>query len=631
MKRRDNDIAFEDSLSDDWQRDLDIAEVSIGNRPMLYLGIAVAVMVAAIGARVVFLGSEGAYYEVRAERNVAQASETPAPRGLIYDSEGDILADNKAEFSAVLNVRTFLEDENVQSTTLVTIQNVLGIAPDAVWAEVAAAQKNDFTTPVVLMDGLSQGELVNLQAQSLPTITLQSNFQRVYPNGPIFSAVVGYSGLVTSADLLKDPDLKNQDTIGKAGIEAFYDDALRGTPGVTLTYTNAKGKTLGEKEQSVSQIGTPVTLTVDGGLQSYFYQSMENGLASLGRTIGLGIAMDPRTGAILSLVNLPGYDNNVFSEPGQSAEIQNLLTSSDRPLFNRAVNGYYNPGSTIKPLDAVAALSEGVINSTREIFSPGFLLVPNPYNSSTPSRYLDWQYQGNVNLASALAQSSDVYFYIVGGGSPPESTPMLNDPSDYGVSGLGIDRLYAWWQKFGLGKPTGIDMPNEAVGFLPTPAWKQQHSGTPWLLGDTYNVAIGQGDLLLTPIQLVDYIGAIANGGDIYRPFLNASSAPMVAEDLTSFLPEIKQVQEGMSQDVLSPRGTSYSLHNLPISICSKTGSAQVKNNTQENALYVAYAPCDNPQIALLILIENSKLGSLNAVPIAGKVLDWYYANRMQK
>ena len=631
MKRRDNDIAFEDSLSDDWQRDLDVAEVSIGNRPMLYLGITVAVMIAAIGARVIFLGSANAYYEIRAERNVAQANETPAPRGLIYDSNGDVLADNKATFSALLDVRTFLGNEDQESSTLATIQNILGVSPDAALALVATAQKSDFATPIVLADSLSQSELVNLQALDLPAITLESSFERVYPNGPVFSDVVGYTGRVTPDDLTKEPDLKNQDIIGKTGIEAFYDKSLRGTPGVTLTYANAQGKPLGEKEQSVAQIGTPLTLTIDGGLQSYFYQSMENGLSSLGRTIGLGIAIDPRTGAVLSMVNLPGYDNNVFSEPGQGATIQQLFTSPDQPLFNRAVNGYYNPGSTIKPLDAVAALTEGVIDSTREIYSPGYLLVPNPYNPATPSRYLDWQYQGNVNLVSALAQSSDVYFYIVGGGSPPVSTPLLNDPSDYGISGLGIDRLHEWWQKFGLGKPTDIDMPNEAAGFLPTPAWKQQHSGTPWLLGDTYNVSIGQGDLLLTPIQLIDYVGAIANGGDVYRPFLNASSTPMVAEDLTSFLPEIQQVQEGMREDVLSPRGTSYSLHDLPISICSKTGSAQVKNNTQENALYVAYAPCDNPQIALLILIENSKQGSLNAVPIAGKVLDWYYENRMKK
>jgi penicillin-binding protein 2 len=462
-------------------------------------------------------------------------------------------------------------------------------------------------------------------------VELKSDFARTYPNGPVFSSVIGYTGRVTTADLADDPGLTDQDVIGKTGIEAFYDKALRGTPGVNVTYANAAGQTLGEKQQSVPQIGAPLTLTIDGGLQTYFYNALSNQLAALGRPIGLGIAIDPQTGAVLSLIDLPGYDNNVFSEPGQDATIQDLLTSPDRPLFNRAVGGYYNPGSTIKPLDAVAALTEGVIDSTREIFSPGYLLVPNPYSSSTPTRFLDWQYQGNVNLAAALAQSSDVYFYIVGGGSPPRSAPLLNDPSDYGISGLGISRLDAWWQKFGLGKPTGIDLPDEGTGFLPTPAWKQQHSGTPWLLGDTYDVSIGQGSLLLTPIQLLDYIGAIANGGDIYRPFLNASSTPAVAEDLTSLLPEIQQVQEGMREGVTAPKGTSYTLHNLPFSVCAKTGSAQVENNTQENALFVGYAPCDDPQIALLILIENSKQGSLNAVPVAGEVLNWYYENRMNK
>jgi penicillin-binding protein 2 len=627
MKKED--IAFEDALSDDWRRDLDIAEVTIGNRPMRYLAVAVACMVLGIAARVVFLGFHNAYYAVRAERNVAQENETPAPRGIIYDKEGDVLADNKAAFSALLDVKAFLTDADQESSTLATIQNVLGIPPPEVWSQVAAAQKNDFASPVVLADDIRQGQLVNLQALSLPTLTLRSDFMRTYPDGAVFSSVLGYSGRVTAGDLAEDPGLRNQDVIGKAGLEASYDKLLRGTPGVAVTYANAQGKKLGEKQQSVPQVGTPLTLTIDGGLQSYFYQSLSNQLAALGRPVGLGIAMDPRTGAVLSMINLPGYDNNVFSGPGQDAEIQNLLTSSDRPLFNRAVNGFYDPGSTIKPLDAVAALTEGVINSTREIYSPGYLLVPNPYNAATPSRYLDWQYQGNVNMASALAQSSDVYFYIVGGGSPAVSTPLLNDSSDYGIAGLGIDRLNAWWQKFGLGKPTGIDLPGESAGFLPTVAWKQQHSGKPWLQGDTYNVSIGQGDLLVTPIQLLDYIAAIANGGNVYRPFLNASSTPMVAEDLTSFLPEIRQVQEGMREGVATPRGTSYTLHDLPVSICAKTGSAQVENNTQENALFVGYAPCNDPQIAILILIENSKQGSLNAVPVAGDVLDWYYKNRM--
>src|SRR6185437_9180848 len=179
------------------------------------------------------------------------------------------------------------------------------------------------------------------------------------------------------------------------------------------------------------------------------------------------------TGAVLSMVNLPTFNNNVFTQPSASTTpiINQLLTAADKPLLNRVVNGYYNPGSTIKPLDGVAALKEGVIDPNREIFSPGYLMIPNPYNSSTPTRYADWRYQGNVNLASALAQSSDVYFYIVGGGSPALSTPSLNNPSDYGIGGLGITKLDQWWKTFGLGKPTGLDMPEEASGFLPTPAW----------------------------------------------------------------------------------------------------------------------------------------------------------------
>jgi penicillin-binding protein 2 len=310
------------------------------------------------------------------------------------------------------------------------------------------------------------------------------------------------------------------------------------------------------------------------------------------------------------------------------------------------VNGFYNPGSTIKPLDAVAALTEGVIDSTREIYSPGYIMVPDPYNSSTPTKYMDWQPQGFVDLSSALAQSSDVYFYVVGGGSPARTSPLLNDASDYGIAGLGPTKLFAWWQKFGLGKPTGIDMPNEAAGFLPTPAWWQGKTGKPWLQGDTYNVSIGQGSLLLTPLQLLDYISAIANGGTVWRPFLNASSTSAVNEDLTSLLPAIRQVQAGMRATVATPRGTAYTMHDLPFSACAKTGSAQVENNTQENALFVGYAPCspsqllsDNtssrdkswegkPQIAILVLIENSKQGSLNAVPIAKDVLNWYYENR---
>ncbi len=596
-KNRNIDVAFEDSLSDDWSRDIKIAEVPIGNRPLLYVGFAACAVTLAIMAQIVYLNfSRSAYYRARAADNVLQANETPGPRGEILDKEGDVLAEDTAAFSALLNVRVFLNgDPLLQSSTIAAAQSILGISPNDFSSLVAQASVSSFATPVVLNENLTQVELVDLQAQNLPTIEIQSDFARTYPNGPVFSSLVGYTGRVSQADLRADPNLSSSDFVGRTGVEAYYDSTLRGVPGVTLEYKNALGQALGQAQQSNPTTGAPLTLTIDGGLQTYFYNRLASGLASLGRVVGLGLAIDPQNGQILALVNLPGYDNNVFSNPGATssiAEIQRLLTSSDEPLFNRAVSGNYNPGSTIKPLDAVAGLKESVIDPSREIFSPGYLLVPNPYNSSTPTRYADWQYQGKVDLASALAQSSDVYFYLVGGGSPV-STPMLNDPSDYGISGLGITKLYQWGQTFGLGKPTGVDLPAEASGFLPTPAWKQSKMGTPWLLGDTYNVSIGQGDLLLTPLQLLSYIDAIANGGTIWRPYVNASSTPHVNEDLTSLLPQIQDVQLGMWDGVTTPRGTSYTLHTLPFPVCAKTGSAQVHDNSQENALFVGYAPCD--------------------------------------
>ncbi len=631
-KRHYEELAFEDSLNDDWSHDLSAAEVPLGNRPLVYLGIAAAAAALAVAGQVIYLNANGAYYRARAADNIAQYTEIPAPRGVIYDSEGDVLAESKAAFAAALNVNAYVRaSPGLQAATAATLSRTFGISSADLASRVSAAAAADFATPVVIADNLSPSELVALQAADLPTIAIERDFVRSYPMGPVFSSVVGYTGRVTAADLAAHPSLTASDFVGKAGIEAFYDRTLRGTPGIDMHYENAFGKILAEGKQTAPQAGGAIHLTIDGGLQEELYTAVKQGLASLGRKVGLGLAMDPRTGKILALVNLPGYDNNAFSQSGAAAatEIGNLLTSPERPLFNRIVNGVYNPGSTIKPVDAVGALADGVVTPQRTMFSPGYLLVPDPYNSSTPTRYADWRYQGTVDLASALAQSSDVYFYIVGGGSPPRTTPLLNDPRDYGVNGLGPAGLDKWWQTFGLGKPTGIDLPDEAAGFLPTPAWKKQREGKPWLLGDTYNVAIGQGSLTLTPLQILDYISAIANGGTIWRPYLNADSTPAVNENLLQYAQEIKAVQQGMVEGVSSPLGTSYTLHNLPLSVCAKTGSAQVKFNTEENALFVGYAPCDNPKIALLILIENSKQGSLNAVPIAGKVLNWYYWNRI--
>lgn len=678
-KRVKKQIDLEESLGEEWSKDLEIVEVPLGNEPLIYLGVAIFAVSIIFAARIFYFNFyNGALYASRAEINATKYERTVAPRGLIFDRNGQILAENKGTFRAILDAKEFLgrpsiagraspeagrssvgerplrsgEDEtrvslaslqlwrsgpeagrdDLQEKTLTELENVLYLPRDYVWNLIQENSADDFTTPIVLSDNLTQEQLVVLKSSDLPTVVVESGFKRVYPRGQTFSSVVGYTGRVDIDDLKNDHDLYPADSLGRDGIEAFYDKELRGEPGVLARFKNAQGKVLSEEKKNEPKIGTSLRLTIDGGLQEYFYSRLKGGLNALGRRVGIGIAINPQNGEVLALVNLPGFDNNLFAGPGRNEEKLALLNSKDKPLFNRAVGGFYTPGSTIKPLVGVATLKEGIIDPKRQIFSPGYLDVPNPYDPENPTRFLDWRYQGNVDLAAAIAQSSNVYFYTVGGGA---RTQILNKgaPADTGyVAGLGISRLREWWQKFNLGKLTGIDLPGEGEGFLPSPEWKEKKTSRPWFLGDTYHVSIGQGDLLLTPIQLLNYISALATAGKIYQPVVNLDqSHQKLLTDLSEFGPEIREVQKGMRETVTSPLGTAYLLHDLGFSVGAKTGSSQVENNAQENAIFVGYAPTENPQIAVLVLIEHSLEGSLNAVPIAKDVLNWYYWNRVKK
>ena len=641
-KKEPKDIAFEEALGDDWSRDLDVIEVPIGTKPFFYLGVVLALLGAVLAGRIIYLNFfQAQLYVSRAEANLSRLQMIAAPRGLIYDRNGEILAGNTAAFSAVLNAEGFAAHKELQEATLKTINDILGISADDVWklinpSAISGEGINSaavvYSSAIVLADNLSQNQIVQVDGANLPDLWVTSEFEREYAGGPVFASVVGYVGRASVADMKDNPDVAAGDFVGKDGIEVFYDRSLRGKDGAVETIRDSKGQILSEKKKSDPVPGEPLRLTIDGEFQRYFYGRLQSGLQSLGKRIGVGIAINPQNGEVLALVNLPSFDPNVLSGSGNNDKKLSILTSKDKPLFNRAVSGYYSPGSTIKPLMGVAALAEGVIDQKREIFSPGYMDFPNPYNASQTTRYLDWRYQGSVNLASAIAQSSDVYFYIVGGGSPPKISPpeILEGKGD--IKGLGISRLENWWKKFGLGKPTGIDLPGEADGFLPSPDWKEAKTKKPWLLGDTYNVSIGQGDLLLTPIQLLSYTSAIGNGGKIYEPFLNLDlGQPKLSIDLSALQWEIKEVQKGMNQAVSSPMGTAYQLASLGFSVGAKTGSAQVMNNAQENAWFVGYASTDKPQIAVLVLVENSKEGSLNAVPVAKDVLNWYYWNRIYK
>jgi penicillin-binding protein 2 len=618
MAKIRNNLDFEESLSEDWSKDLDVVEMPLGKSPMLWLTVAISILGILTVGRLFYLGVlQHGIYSARADANLDIVKRISAPRGLILDRYGKVIADNRAVWSALLDVRQYIKNKTLDAPTMDAVQNVLGLSPDDVLASIEnSAGLNDFTSPVVLSSDLTQDQILKLKSLGLDTIIIENGYLRSYPVGPEFSSVLGYTSLASPADLKANPALNGEDFVGKAGLEAYYDSALRGIPGEIVDYRNARGDILGEVQKSDPVQPQPLRTSIDSEFQKYFYNRLSQGLSSLGKTTGVGIAMNPQTGEVLSLISLPSYDPNIFTKASESAARKDIVTSGLKPLFNRAISGSYSPGSTIKPLVGIAALTESVISPGRTIFSPGYLDIPNPYNPGKTTRYLDWRYQGDVDMSSAIAQSSDVYFYEVGGG--------WGD-----IKGLGITRLIDWWKKFGLGEKSGIDLPGEVKGFLPNPAWKESVSKTSWLLGDTFNVSIGQGDLELTPVQLLSYISSVANGGTLYRPHLKVEDSKITA-DLTSYAAAIQEVQKGMKEAVTSKLGTAYTLSDLPFTIGAKTGSAQIQNNTKENAFFVGYAPFDHPQIAILILVEHAKEGSLNAVPIAKDVLRWYYENRIR-
>lgn len=639
----EKDFILEESLGGEdagWE----VVEVPLDERPLFYCALFLLTVGVIVGGRVVAFGFGNAdFYEKRAEANMLQSERVPAPRGIILDRVGEALAENKPAFAVFLDLKEFLRNPDLQDKTVEAVRGVLGISYDDLKRLIEEREVEEFPEVVLLDNDIEQSKLVALRSIDLPALTIKEDFVRSYPHGLAFASVLGYTGLAGAKDVKEKPSVSGQDFLGKSGIEAFYDDALRGVAGKILRPRNARGELFGEEKRVEPKGGQSLTLTIDKDFQLYFFERFSEGLRTLGRTTGVGLALNPQNGEVLALLNFPAFDNNIFGSPASSDARKKLLNSPLKPLFNRAISGLYTPGSTVKPLHAIAALAEGVVTPQKTVFSPGYLDIPNPYDPEKPTRYLDWRYQGEVNLASAIAQSSNVYFYAVGGGA-------------FDVKGLGITRLREWWERFKFGQFTDIDLPHEARGFLPSIEWKEKTTGRPWLLGDTYNVSIGQGDLLVTPLQLLNYIAAIANGGRIYQPVVNRDIPhPNLLGSLSFLEPHIREAQKGMARVVQSSLGTAHVMSDLPFAVAGKTGSAQVRNNEQENAFFVGYLPADSAfvakttsakeaasakagapdantgaQIAILVLVENSREGSLNAVPIAKDVLAWYYEHRLR-
>lgn len=378
--------------------------------------------------------------------------------------------------------------------------------------------------------------------------------------------------------------------IGQAGLEAMYNELLTGTNGQLLTETDAVGTVRSQGTMVRAVEGSPLTLTIDAELERLFAHAIADTAKRTGFIAGAGVILDVHTGTVEAIVSYPTYDSNIMSNGGPAATIAAYTSDSGHPFLDHAVQGIYAPGSTVKPFVSAGALTDGLITPGTIIDDPGSISVPDPYHPGKSFVYKGWKPLGLMDVRKAIAWSSDIFFYTVGGGFK-------------GQKGLGINRLGYWYRQFGIGSKTGIDLPDEAAGLVPTPEWKLKTFNEPWYTGDTYFTAIGQYSMQVTPVQMVRAIAAIANGGRLYRPMLVAGREPSYTK-VSVAADALQVVREGMRMGVTSAVASAV---NFPfLSVAAKTGTAETGTRNQYiNSWLVGFFPYENPKYAFAVVLER--------------------------
>ncbi|MHB8710536.1 MAG: penicillin-binding transpeptidase domain-containing protein [Minisyncoccota bacterium] len=414
---------------------------------------------------------------------------------------------------------------------------------------------------------------------------------RNYPV-PSLSQVIGYVSYPK-----KDAHGVYYDTneTGLTGLEAEYDSLLAGKNGQLLVETDALGNVRSEGSVVPAKEGGTLQLSIDANLEQLFARAIADTANSQHFIAGAGVIMDVHTGAVRALVSYPSYDANVMTGGGPSNTIASYNQNPGHPFLDHAVQGVYAPGSIVKPFVAAGALTDGLITADTVIDDTGSISIPDPYHPGTTFIYKGWRALGTVDVKRAIAWSSDIFFYTVGGGFGSQK-------------GLGIDRLDYWYRQFGLGSPTGVDVSGEANGLIPTPAWKKSVFNEPWYLGDTYFTAIGQYSMQVTPIQMARATAAIANDGKLFTPTLLAKATPTYTI-VPASASALALVRAGMRQTVTTALATTL---NLPyVSVATKTGTAQTGvHNQYDNSWVEGYFPADNPQYAFAVVLERGPPGA---------------------
>ena len=552
----------------------------------------------------------------QSEINSIRIKSVDAPRGLIYDTHHQLLADNRPAY----DLSVIVKDARPLEQTIAKLAVYTGLDETLFWDRLKAAKGTRAYKPVLLKADIGREALASIEVNrwDLPGIIVSVSPRRDYVFSPSAAHILGYMGEISVEELKSERfgDCKTGDFVGKYGIERAREHWLRGQRGGQQVEVNATGQVVRVLDTVDAIPGHNVVLSIDQSLQL-------RGEQLLTGQAGAAVAVDPNTGQILAMVSSPSFDQNAFIS-GLSHDAWNALVSDPkRPLENKAIQAEYPPASTYKIIAAAAGLEEGLIDVHTSVYCPGSL----KFGNRTYRCWKRWGH-GEVDILKALKESCDVYFYKLG-------------------QELGVDRLAWYASAFGLGEPTGVDLDHEAGGLVPTAAWKKKRIGVSWQKGETLSIVIGQGFNLTTPLQMAMVVAAVGNGGTRYRPKIVKTirtadgktvyeSQPEVVGRLPVSQENLNLVREGLFKVVNEIHGTAWRSRLKRVAMCGKTGTAQVVGRREDtdgdgevepikdHAWFVAYAPRENPSIAVAVIVEHGEHGSSAAAPVAAEMIRFY-------
>ncbi|MDP8923743.1 MAG: penicillin-binding protein 2, partial [Chloroflexota bacterium] len=581
---------------------------------------------------------EGPQLRQRADNNRVRISPIQPPRGVIYDRNGTILASNAPSF--VVSIIPADLKQPREAEVYGRLSALLSVPADEIREAVEKRKAEGFAfTPVPIESNVPRESalLVEQAIGELPGVVVSVESSRRYADGRVFAHLLGYTGPI-SPQILSPAEYKQKiekegysinDRIGTAGLEDAYEAELRGRPGRRMYEVEASGRESSTLRVEEAEPGQNLVLTLDAELQRSVTELLSEGLKH--SNVGVAVVSDARSGELLALVSLPSYDNNIFTDGARDEELTGLLKDPEQPFFNRAVAGNYPPGSTFKLVTALAALQERVATRDTVINSRGAIFVQHDYYPGVRQRFPDWPGapQGRLNLIQAIANSTNVHFFYLGGGYEPE-----------GFVGLGNERLARYARLLGFGSPTRIDLPGESSGTIPDEAWKLQKVGEKWVKGDTYNMAIGQGYVEATPLQIHNMTATLANGGRVLRPHVVRQVVDSDGNVVKHVHPEvirepevdpryIRTLIEGMEAGFDGPLLREFKIPGLRVA--GKTGTAEYgqaaapDGELPTHGWFTGFAPVEDPQYVVTVFVDRGS-SSRDAAPIAARILRQVFA-----